>query len=73
MEAVTFLGLIIHKEEQFDWVDGNEIPEMHQPLFWSWMKGQTAPLIQDTPGAVYRHDFERWYRLKFHGEPTYFD
>ena len=72
MKTVTYLGLTIHKTDQFDWVDANEIPEIFRPGFLSWMNGQTMPLIEGHI-AVYRHDFERWYETKFHGLAAYWD
>lgn len=72
-DAVTYMGLEIYKADQFDYVDSNMIPESHRPLFNSWMNGQTAPMIEGMIGAVYRHDFERWYEKEFHNVPTYWD
>lgn len=72
MDKITYMGLVIHSTDQFDWVDANEIPEQFRPMFYSWMKGQTGPMIEGY-NAVYRHDFERWYEMKFLNKPTYFD
>jgi len=63
-----------NKQSFITFVDFNEVPENYKEDFSKWLYGQTMPMI---PGlernAVYSWDWERYYKMKTRGTPTYFD
>ena len=60
----------------FTYVKVDEWPEdllEYRKEFYEWIYGQTCPVVEDAPSAVYSWDFVRWYDMRFKGIPTYFD
>ena len=66
----------IHINENFTYVKMNEIPKEFREEFDYWMRGQTVPIIENIENmgdVVYSWDWKRWYNMKVHKIPTYFD
>lgn len=64
-----------HFAQGYYYIDMNEIPlaPRYKNEFAIWIVGQTVPLVDGCVGAVYAHDYERWYLMRFAGEKTYWD
>lgn len=46
----------------------SEIPEGERAAFDRWMSGQTCPLIEEAPDAVYEWDYRKWKYLVMKGK-----
>lgn len=73
----TFFGISYHRSEEggFSYICMEDVPEEYREEFGNWMSGQTVSAGPECANgsAIYLWDFERWYKMKFKNEPTYFD
>lgn len=76
MNECTYFDIPIHVQNDIKYICFDDIPEEHKEAFGVWMFGQTViegPACGEKMAGIFLWDFERWYKMKFHDKPTYFD
>ena len=71
-KGALLYGVPVYETEEFTYILFNEVPKEYKKEFGDWMYGQTCSTVNGDP-VVYSWDWARWYEMKVHDIPTYFD